>query len=237
MQLVHLTWHIDPKGYRLIDRIQESGDRGLVVRNGEPYGPQNSIRPMDIPAVHHLLAETPDTPEGALDFIQRFGFLFKDDAEAEGVEEFILAKRFVEQLLKTFIRVQNDVPVLDWEGGEKIGHEKARQAAQEGRKALNEMFSQGVKGSLGISYEYNKDNRPEIIFKPSNLFHAIVWLAFQDFTEARDPKKCKSPSCTEWFYYGPGTGKRNTAVYCSRRCEKAHAYERLKASSNRGIKG
>lgn len=39
-------------------------------------------------------------------------------------------------------------------------------------------------------------------------------------------KLCKRPDCGEWFAYGPGTKHRETAVYCSPKCQKAHAYER-----------
>lgn len=34
--------------------------------------------------------------------------------------------------------------------------------------------------------------------------------------------------CSSLFWFGPGTGKRRTAMYCNPSCQGAHAYEKKK---------
>lgn len=35
---------------------------------------------------------------------------------------------------------------------------------------------------------------------------------------------CKRPGCGEWFWYGGGTGRRKTAIFCTPKCQKAYYY-------------
>jgi hypothetical protein len=62
--------------------------------------------------------------------------------------------------------------------------------------------------------------------EPRNLRDAI-WLQLAlSLTKREKHKACLW--CKTWFPYGPGTGRRETALYCSPRCQKAQAYQKTK---------
>jgi hypothetical protein len=78
---------------------------------------------------------------------------------------------------------------------------------------------------------YNEARQPHLEFRPRTLIGFIKAQLIQDFTTGAQYKLCKRPGCGEYFYFGPGTRKRNTAEYCSRKCQGAHAYEKRKGES------
>jgi hypothetical protein len=69
---------------------------------------------------------------------------------------------------------------------------------------------------------------PELFFQPTTLSDAAYLQFFEEVATRTQLKLCARPGCGEWFKYGPGTSHRNTAQYCSPRCQKAHAYVKLK---------
>jgi predicted nucleic acid-binding Zn ribbon protein len=66
---IDFDWSMDTKGYRL--------DGRRIVGNG---GPRKSYRPLDqFPTLYSVFAQIPQTADGALYFVQRFGRLTADD--------------------------------------------------------------------------------------------------------------------------------------------------------------
>ena len=60
---------------------------------------------------------------------------------------------------------------------------------------------------------------PSLFIKPKDLL-AAMWLQIaQAVSKQTDLRKCLH--CPTWFTYGPGTGRRKTAFYCSDRCRRA----------------
>src|SRR5688572_16157290 len=89
--LLHLPWAHCPDGYRLEERTAKSG--GSIL-SGDPSGivivPKSRRfpypwEPLKTPALYRQLADCPLTPEGALGFVQRHGFLFRARAKEESV--------------------------------------------------------------------------------------------------------------------------------------------------------
>ncbi len=85
----------------------------------------------------------------------------------------------------------------------------------------------GFVGAIG----FDGAGRPQLEFRPRSLDEFIFTQLFQDYTSGAQYKRCIRPGCGSYFYYGSGTGKRNTAIYCSAKCQKAHQYMKLKGET------
>jgi len=70
--------------------------------------------------------------------------------------------------------------------------------------------------------------QPRLFFQPRDLLGAAYLQLMQDAAQGAILRLCARPGCGEWFYYGPGTKHRETALYHSPRCQKAHAYLKTK---------
>ena len=72
---IELDWMRDPKGYRLVEKTEYPKLR--IVRNGTEHPtklpPFQPLASTDL--LFKVFANTATTPEGALDFVQRFGLL------------------------------------------------------------------------------------------------------------------------------------------------------------------
>jgi hypothetical protein len=73
--------------------------------------------------------------------------------------------------------------------------------------------------------------RPQLEFEPRDLFGFMVAQLVQDWATGATYRWCDRPGCDEFFYYGPGTGRRETARYCSPKCQASHAYMTRKEES------
>ena len=121
----------------------------------------------------------------------------------ETVRNFLSARRELKRLLAAKERD-------DWNGAEKWMQEHPRVA------------------QFDLVASEHKNGWPQIEFRPRHLFGFIVAQLLTDWQGGAKYKFCKRPSCHEYFYYGAGTGKRETAQYCSRRCSDASTYEKRK---------
>jgi len=73
--------------------------------------------------------------------------------------------------------------------------------------------------------------RPSLRLQPTNLLEGAIVQLLEDISSARQLRRCIRPGCREWFAFGPGTGRRKTALYCSPRCQKAHDYMKRKEAT------
>src|SRR5262245_64655447 len=65
--LIDLEWFVDTKGYRL--------ERGRIIGNG---GQRRRYRLSEYPPLYAIFAKTQQTPEGLLEFVNKFGRLTLD---------------------------------------------------------------------------------------------------------------------------------------------------------------
>ena len=211
MPKLSLFWPIDQDGYgikegvpgggtsRAAKTIGGSGAVGaLIVRNG---GPARFYDPLKINGLYHRLAECPTTAEGTYDFVRRFGFLGSIDGLSERVEFICNEIRAVRSLLK-------DKRTRNWE-----------------RLRLWIIDNPNI-GLLRP--DLLAGDPPELFFRPVTLQDAIYLQFFEDLTTSASLRKCKRPGCGEWFKYGAGTSHRNTAQFCSAKCQNADKYARRK---------
>jgi hypothetical protein len=141
---------------------------------------------------------------GALEFANKFGLL--RDGNEESIDDFILHADWVRVLVKA-------KEERDWVPFERflvLNREVVR---------LNPEFQLTT-----VRVNGRKTDELEFFFRPASLLSAIYIQLFEDFTTGAELRLCKRPGCGSWFKFGPGTGRRNTALYCSPRCQKAHAY-------------
>ncbi len=73
-------------------------------------------------------------------------------------------------------------------------------------------------------------DRPQVEFDPRSLLNAML-LQFAFAVSGRERHKA-CLWCKTWFAHGPGTGRRETAIYCSAKCQKAYQYAKRKEVKN-----
>lgn len=209
MDIVRFSWERDAAGYEIVDRPAIKGETLLGSFPGGTYvkrrgGVMEPYEPLKTHGLYRRLADTDKTPEGALSFIKEFGNPNMMDADEYDVER-----------LYPFIENMKEGISLTHKGEWGVLADAFNSAAIR-RHGFGHM-------TIGFDFQTG-DKRPTITLRPRSLISAI-WLQFAlDCSGGAKLRKCRW--CPEFFKYGPGTGHRNTAVYCSPKCQKAHAYAR-----------
>lgn len=206
-----LFWPLDLDGYRIEKRpakkgkgrslLWEAGGGTFIVRNGGRLDVSRDRLKMD--GLYRCLAESKPTAAGALDFVSRYGFLSSSGAKEERVDSIVHEINVVRSVLATTER-------NDWSTLERWVEVNARAFR------------------LGLTLKQSSGDRPTLFFKINTLREAIYFQLLADVTGGAKLKKCARPGCPNWFKYGPGTKHRETAIYCSPTCQKAHAYMKSK---------
>lgn len=238
MAKLRLFWPVDIEGYRLesakpVERRKPVERKGLLSR-GWPV-PAKTLLEKDEPkftswivrkggrldfqdrckgdGLWRQLADTKPTEEGAVTFVRRFGFL-----HTRGRRESVA---FICEQIKVMRSIVDAIKREDWAALDLwlLDHGKAIR--------LRPVFHQ-QEGWL----------RPDLFFAPNTLLDAIYLRALQDATSGTDLRKCHRPGCPEYRAVGPGTGRWRTnrpanrpVFYCTPKCQKAHAYMKLKGES------
>ena len=68
---------------------------------------------------------------------------------------------------------------------------------------------------------------PILVIRPSNLMTLISLQALKNVSGIDDRDgvrfvQCKQ--CSAYFKVGPGTGRRSTSEFCTRKCQDRHSY-------------
>ncbi len=220
MTVFTLKWGVDKRGYRIERRapvttgamIGRHDGYDCIVRNGGSLAEYDPCKLDGVDGLWRRLAKTTKTPRGALNFVSTYGFLHRKNAKEEtvaSIKDAIETARILSALYD-----KNDwVKVADW-------------LNEAGRDS---MFGLGGIGRLGIVFRAEQGaERPELNFRPGSLWSAILVQYLDDMSGGAELRECIRPGCPEWFKFGPGTGRRETARYCSPKCQQAHAYKKRK---------
>ena len=212
MARLSLHWPVDVGGYhikpaptggtsRAAKTIIGSANPGpSIVRDG---GKLNYDRDsMKIDGLYPRLADCPPTPQGALDFIRKYGFL---NGKRSELVEFICHEI---KVVRSLLAVKKSG---DWE-------------------KLYLWMIDNPKASRLKPVLLGGDP-PQLFFQPTTLLDAIYLQFFEDMSGGANLKFCKRPGCGEWFRYGPGTLHRATAQFCSPKCQKADDYQKRKGAN------
>jgi hypothetical protein len=153
-------------------------------------------------ALYRQLADCPETPEGVLDFVRKFGLLHN------------LTREPVDRICHEIKVMRSAVDAADRRDWPALGSWLDQ---SENRRAL------GVEATFAHEPD---DPRPSLFFRPRDLISAMYLQLLQDATTSAQLKKCARPGCGRWFKYGAGTKRRSTAEYCEPACQAAHAHVR-----------
>jgi hypothetical protein len=211
MDEVKISWERDIDGYELTSRgeISESipGSGYKITPKG---GSIDSYNPLKIDGLYRRLADSKLTPEAAIEFTNRYGFLintrdiypFKDIPPGQSLTIFYVEVRKYRRLVKLIDKGKWNAIV----------------------RQINTIAGFGA---MRVGAEIDRDtNLPTLRFSPNSLLSVMDLQIILDVTGGVQLKKCEF--CPNWFKFGPGTGKRETAIYCSPKCQKAHQYQKKK---------
>jgi hypothetical protein len=181
-------------------RISGSADGAVIVRNG---GDLITQTPLEVPGLCRRLAAC-DTYADLCEFVGKYGFLTGPERDSEPLELLSSARAVAKGLTEAPDNMSIGA-FLD----------AAPLLIPNGFGVVNVQFD-----------EFDERMRPKLKFRPANLYQGIM---LQFLEEVGQPMRhCKRPGCPEWFTYGPGTDHRETALYCSPKCQNAHTYDKRK---------
>jgi len=199
--VIEFDWVRDPKGYHL-------DEKGRVVRNGKGNTPkdQEPCRPLSsTDTLFRVFAHMATTPEGVLEFVQRYGpltWMGWDATKGEQVALVIHHARGMSQILESRA------------GGWK------RRLPPDDRET-------GPPSSVDAWVVWDRTAKEfKWKIRPKTLLDAL-WLQLgQWLTLGIQIRACQH--CGEWFEAGRGTGRRADAKFCSD--EHKIAFHSLKRS-------
>jgi hypothetical protein len=199
--IIEFDWVHDPKGYHL-------DQKGRVVRNGKGRRPedQEACRPLSsTDTLFRIFARMATTPEGVLEFVQRYGPLTWggwDASHGEQVALVMMHARHMNQILES-----------------RAGKSK-RSGFPEDRPQT------GVPSSIDAWVLWDRTAKEfKWSLRPKTLLDAL-WLQLgQWLTSGAQIRACQK--CGDWFEAGRGTGRRADAKFCSEEHKIAfHSLER-----------
>lgn len=201
------------------DRLTQTA----IVRRSNRFA-EPAFNAFETPRLYMIMAETEPTPEGALDFISRFGFPVNTVTYHYGTNRFAdrgIMEAFYfygeKQILSAVLDIAgviDETRKVDW------GRLKHWMIGPEARFTTE----------LYPDIEQSPSGQPSLTFRPPGLLSAIYLQLFQDLARGAKFKKCSNPGCRNWFEYGPGSVplRLERSKYCTPKCQNAHAYQRKK---------
>lgn len=226
MDLLRLQWTRRPDGY-IVDEFPvfeptrpegDGVDRREFVVTSRPETSNDddqTYEPLaEQPGLFRTFADTKASPDGALDFANRFGLLgiqttlrvvIGPSADSPHRSVVSLAER-VDQWLKA-IRAMRRLCGL-WDAGRR------KDAA-----ILLDAAIRNDERPIVPSVFFREDGQLKLTIRPSGLWTAMLLQAALAFAGNLGLRACAH--CGRWFNYGTGTGRRNTALYCSGGCRSA----------------
>ena len=210
MPKLSLEWPRDSGGYAFSYERPSTSLLELDEPVGDPWirglgGAINHYDCMKLEGLYRRFAGYPANKKGALAFVKKHGFLkAKLPNSKEAVRTICDAIREMSLLLRAKDRG-------DW-------------------AALNSWLKKNRRSRdfIRVDPVLIGGSPPQLFYQPASLRDAIFLQFFEDLSTGATLKHCKRPGCEEWFRFGPGTGHRSTAEYCSPKCQKAHDYAKRK---------
>jgi hypothetical protein len=205
---IDFGWSVDSKGYRL--------DHGRIIGNG---GPKRAYRLKEFPTLYLTFAKTPQTPEGLLGFVSRFGRLTLDELPegskpvvGDNVKKVLPNIRMISMALEIIRGHVGNLP--KWQGGSFEYDLPPMPNLPDGAK-----ISGGIplRGKLSASIAPDPSTGEwRLQLAPPTLLDAI-WLQFgQALASNANLRQCDQ--CGTWFEAGAGSGRRADAKFCSDGC-------------------
>jgi hypothetical protein len=198
---IDFEWSVDTKGYRL--------DHGRIIGNG---GPKRRYRLKEFPTLYSIFATIPPTPEGLLDFVNKFGRLTLDELQdgkpiaGDNVKKVLPNVGMISEALEILRGHVGNPP--KWSGG-PVEYDLPSGGRVSGGIPL--------RGKLSASLAPDPATGTwQLRLQPPTLLDAI-WLQFgQAITSNAELRSCER--CGKWFEAGQGSGRRKDAKFCTDEC-------------------
>ena len=175
-------------------------------------GKSGQLDPYALPTtdfgVFREFAELSPGNEGIDDFASKYGLLVNPIAEPV--------------ILWNDVSGDMGTAVVEWQDGMRRGDLRNTAATINDRMDFRLLHSRGADVVSVPRIELDglsRALRPALRIRVPNLYQAL-WLQFAQ-TVSNDIALRHCDRCPAWFAYGPGTGRRKKARYCSDACRKA----------------
>jgi hypothetical protein len=192
MEMIEFEWGRCIDGYRI---SQDGENIEPISRRFEKY------RPMSFPVLFQDFIDIPPEGQGALDFSNKFGTLGGAVGRyniSESLYLFLLRQEHLRQAIK--LSESADWPALvDLFNTDKYG-----------------TFTRGF---LTPRLRHQPRGKVVLVFEPTNLIQ-FLWLQFA-LHLGSGAKLLRCERCGSPFTVGTGTGRRETAKFCSNACKVA----------------
>jgi hypothetical protein len=174
----------------------------MIVGNGGPLKREDVLAKNE--GLCRVLAKTPRSKQGALDFVNKFGLLTAGSSQSL-LSFYALISRAKYLVKMDDARPKNYNGLEEWMilNGKEIYLHAELQDPEEG-------------------------GPPQLFFAPRTLYDAIVLQFYQDVSRGTQLRSCKLPGCTNWVSFGPGTKRRETGNFCSPNHARAYRYQMKK---------
>jgi hypothetical protein len=210
-QAIDFEWTKCRAGYRQIAPKQRQGSSKWKCSEKPGIGIEaasrsvDRYRPLDVLELFAIFADAKHTVEGMIDFCNKFGML-EHKQEAGGTFSITL-----DRLLDPHADMRGAVGLL--KRGERAAlAERVNAGLQFAQWPGHVRYAPAAVARLDLG----ADGRMRVALVPPNLLSAM-WLQLA-FHAASDAKLLRCEQCQRPFVIGTGTGRRNTAKYCSRAC-------------------
>ncbi len=201
---IELDWARDPKGYRLAETGRPKMLR--IVRNGAGQDPENLayFQPLaSTDSLFEVFANIATTPEGALEFVRRYGPLTPDGWDS-GDQVYLVTSQAerMREILRVWAKKKNHL------------HMPRRSQKSFGLPIRVHPDDTGPSSSLEAKVFWDPlDKTLKWELRPRTLLDAL-WLQFgQALTSGIQIRQCEH--CGDFFEAGRGTGRRLDAKFCS----------------------
>ena len=197
--------NLDFEWSRCLDEYEIVEEKGADHRPVLVIRPRSqrfeTYKPLRLDGAFMAFATVERTPAGFVDFANRFGLLHHP-REPEPIAVFYAEHDSLKTVAVPAI-VKHDTQAVNLFDVSEIANDRPPLIR------------------LNLSF---RDGRP--VLAPRDLRDAL-WLQFAvSITKREKFKVCLF--CGTWFAYGTGTNHRETAIYCSSKCQQTHAYRKRK---------
>ena len=219
--LLWLEWERCSKGYSICEPVPDIFDTGKDREIDEGYcflkvksKKTVSYRPMEkFPGLFMEFAHTEQTPAGVQQFANRHGLLWGLMEEMQGEDP---------------VRIHDWCRYIRQMGNAVERWEEQRESGNIGD--LIQVFSDRSELSLAMTTELrikadiylrpvDDPLRAALFFRPFTL-HGAMWAQLmQAMADNAQLRRCAQ--CPSWIIYGSGTGRRESAKFCTSACRRA----------------
>jgi hypothetical protein len=212
MELIDFAWHRCIDGYR-VERFDDDPEElfryGVLISVSGRFEP---YRPTEFPALFQQFADVPHSTAGMTDFANRFGLLSGERRRP--------SYRMSCIVVHSLLAYHRDIR---WAIA-RVQAGKLRSVVHH----YNEVGEDPGFGRCRTELRMQPDGKISLVFVPSSLIE-FLWVQFARHV-GYGAKLLRCERCATPFSTGSGTGRRETAKFCSNRCKVASFRQRKAAT-------